>query len=540
MKLQLGPLFWFEFLRQSRQSSGHWARLTYTGIFLFILYIVFGQGEITAGQMPKLAEECATGYVTLQYLAVMILTPVFIVSSIIEDRHKRVFEILLTTYLSAREILLGKLFSRLLHVLIVLASGIPVLALLQILGGVNMPFVLWHTCMALFMLLVVGCLAIRASLWASTTLTGILFTWLILLPGIGFVFVPGYFVGYLLEGVIYLSPWIMGLTLMLLFDALIAARLMRDAFRALDRRIPTLLELEKLSHPRPGRVTETTHDEAGRQLDARRLAREVRLRREHFSYHITKLGDAPLRWMEENFPPFEWGYWMPVAYLILPSLLALSMSWEIVFFFFMKVVATYFLYMATVHIATSLSQDRAERRLETLFTLPYEPVHFFSERISGACLRYRHLLFDIVLGFCISTFMQPVHNWWMLPIILTQSLFWMAFGCWLGLQPLSTFVIRTLLGSIIVLSSLAGFYCFDTLGFQLLSMPSWIQLVIGQICPWGVLSTVQHYGEQMRPQVSQTTVGVWALTMSFLNLILACLFFWLTLACSKRLFRRGV
>lgn len=497
-------------------SSGHWARLFFCSFFLFILYVIFGQDDLTAGKLPKLAENCAAGYVTLQYFAVFLLTPVFIVSSVIEDRQKRVFEILLTTHVTAQEILLGKLFSRLVHVLIVLASGIPVLALLQVLGGVNMAFVLWHTCVALMIMIIVGCIALRASLWASTTFTGILLTWLLLLPCIGFAFVPGYLIGMILENITSLSPWVTGLLGALIFNAWLVIRLMRDAVRAVDNRTPTLLELEKLSHPRRLAVSEPTDDESGRELAARLAEREVRHRREHFSHTIAPISEHPLRWLEENFPPLERGFWLPFSYLIVPVALATFSTSNLFFFILMKMLAVYYWYLITVHIATSLAQDRFLYRLDATLMMPDKTTHLLMERLLGTCRRFGHLLFNIVLGFCLMTFFQPPNHWWLFPVFLTQSLLWCSFGCWAGLQPVSTFVVKLLTGSSILLSALAGFYCFDLLGVQLGALPVWIQLIIGLVCPWAVWSAIQH-----SPDTVQS-----ASAMICLNVLLACILFW--------------
>jgi len=516
LNLQPGPLFWFETIRQSRLSSGHWARLIFCSIFLFILYIIFGRDDLTAGRLPKLAENCAAGYVTLQYFAVLLLTPVFIVSSIIEDRQKRVFEILLTTHVTSQEILLGKLFSRLVHVLIVLASGIPVLAMLQVLGGVNMAFVLWHTCLALLLMIIVGCIALRASLWASSSFTGILLTWLLMLPCIGFAFVPSYLVGMILENITSLSPWAMGLLGALIFNTWLVIRLMRDAVRAVDNRTPTLLELERLSHPRRLAVSVPTNDESGRAMAARLAEREVRHRREHFSYTIAPLSDHPLRWLEENFPPLERGFWLPFGFLILPVTLATFCSSNLFFFVFMKMLAVYYWYLISVHIATSLAQDRFLHRLDAVLMMPGETAHLLMERLLGTCRRYGHLLFNIILGFCLMTFFQPPHHWWLFPVFLSQVFLWCAFGCWVGLQPVSTFIAKQLTGSTILLAALAGFYCFDLLGVQLGALPVWIQLIIGLICSWAVWSAIQH-----SPDAAQL-----ALALICLNILLACILFW--------------
>lgn len=536
MKINAGPLFWFETVRYSRTRTGHWARLTYCAIFLFILYLIFGHDEITQGQMPRIAEACAQGYVILQYVTVLLLTPVFVASSIIDDRQKRVYEMLLTTHLTADEILIDKLLSRLLHVLIVLASGIPVLALLQVLGGVDMSFVLWHTCVALLLMLTLGCFALRSSMWASSTLTAIMFTWLLLLPGFGFTFVPGYFLGYVFQELTGLSAMLVGMVCWVGFNTWLSIRLLRAATYALESRKPTLLELEKLSHPKRLAVADTLHDEPQRERSSKLSEREVRLRREHFSITITEIGTRPLLWLEANFPPIEWGYWMPVAYLILPGLFALFSASDTFYYFLIKLLLTYYLYMVTLHVAASLAADRFQRRLESAMTLPYERSHFIMERMLGACWRYRHLFFNIVLAFCLMVFMHAPHHWLVFFVYLAQLWLWITLGCWLAFVPISTFAVKLLAGSVIAITAVSGAYCFDLLGVPLLVFAPWVQLVVGLFCPWATWSTIQSYPQQQAMMQPIGSSVVWSMTFFCMNIMLGCFMFWRCTVRSKHVF----
>jgi hypothetical protein len=263
-------------------------------------------------------------------------------------------------------------------------------------------------------------------------------------------------------------------------------------------------------------VPEPTNDDASRVLAARLAEREVRHRRAHFSYTIAPLGDHPLRWLEENFPPLEWGFWIPVAYLIIPTILAVFCLSNLFFYVFMKMLAVYYWYLISVHIATSLAQDRFLQRLDAILTLPGDTAPVLFDRLIGTCRRYGHLLFNIILGFCLMIFFQPAHHWWLPSVFLSQAFLWCAFGCWVGLQSISTFLARLLAGITIFFSALAGFYCFDLLGVQLSALSTWMQLVIGLTCPWAVWTTIQH----------NKNVSTLSFAMICLNVLLACTFFW--------------
>lgn len=84
----------------------------------------------------------------------LILSPLFVAGAIVEETERRTLEFLLATDLSPREIILGKLWPRLLLVFGVVLVGWPVLAATQFWGGVDVVFV------------GLGSLFVLAELWA--------------------------------------------------------------------------------------------------------------------------------------------------------------------------------------------------------------------------------------------------------------------------------------------------------------------------------------------------------------------------------------
>src|SRR5262249_38045648 len=80
--------------------------------------------------------------------------PLFVAGSIVEETERRTLEFLLATDLRPREIILGKLWPRLLLVFGVVLVGWPVLAVTQVWGGVDVTFV------------GLGSLVVLAELWA--------------------------------------------------------------------------------------------------------------------------------------------------------------------------------------------------------------------------------------------------------------------------------------------------------------------------------------------------------------------------------------
>src|SRR5262249_5266103 len=90
-----------------------------------------------ANLMAEFAERFFNVFMVLQFSLVMLLTPVYAASSIAEEKDRKTLEYLLATDLRNREIVLGKLLSRLAILTLTVLTGLPVLSVVQFLGGVD-------------------------------------------------------------------------------------------------------------------------------------------------------------------------------------------------------------------------------------------------------------------------------------------------------------------------------------------------------------------------------------------------------------------
>src|SRR4029079_17548673 len=89
-----GPLFYWEVVRQSRRKGLFVWRMLYAGALLSVLYLHFGGGDISAKVATTLSELAVRQYLLVQFLAVLILTPIFVAGSMIEDRQNNTLPIL--------------------------------------------------------------------------------------------------------------------------------------------------------------------------------------------------------------------------------------------------------------------------------------------------------------------------------------------------------------------------------------------------------------------------------------------------------------
>jgi ABC-2 type transport system permease protein len=113
----LGPLFGWEIIREARKGRSYLPRILYTGGLLLLLYFIVGSGTITLSQASRLGEYLFYSYLTFQYLAVFVLTPLYVAGSLIEERQQGTLVLLLTTDVTPRELILGKMMGRLVPML---------------------------------------------------------------------------------------------------------------------------------------------------------------------------------------------------------------------------------------------------------------------------------------------------------------------------------------------------------------------------------------------------------------------------------------
>ena len=140
LRLGLGPVFGIECVAAARRWQ------LYVGRFLFVSLLLLGMWTIweSAGDrvmMPSEVRQIANQFTNIviaaQLLMVMLLAPAVAAGSICVDKARGTLHHVFVTDLSNREIILGKLGTRLLSVLAMMACCAPVLALGGLLGGLD-------------------------------------------------------------------------------------------------------------------------------------------------------------------------------------------------------------------------------------------------------------------------------------------------------------------------------------------------------------------------------------------------------------------
>jgi len=153
----LGPLFFYDLVRTARRNRLIPTRCLFAIVLLAVVFIfyanwfglgygswddLFSQPSVRRDELASFGSSMFSLFFGMQYLAVFLLTPIYIAGAIAEEKERRTLDLLLTTHLTNREIVLGLLASRLSTLGLTFLTVVPTLSLLEFLGGIDPRLVL--------------------------------------------------------------------------------------------------------------------------------------------------------------------------------------------------------------------------------------------------------------------------------------------------------------------------------------------------------------------------------------------------------------
>ncbi|MCP4707233.1 MAG: ABC transporter permease subunit [Planctomycetes bacterium] len=169
----IGPIFDKELRVTSRRLRYYLLRFGYIiglGVILFIVWlsnIAMSSINSTAWQISQLSvmgKNIVIAIVWFQFIASQLLAASLLSSSISDEIYRRTLGILMTTPMNSFHIVTGKLFSRLLQIVILLAVSLPLLALIRVFGGVPWDYLVSSLCITLTAVVFAGSLSLFFSI----------------------------------------------------------------------------------------------------------------------------------------------------------------------------------------------------------------------------------------------------------------------------------------------------------------------------------------------------------------------------------------
>ena len=142
-----GPVLFYDMVRSARRGRYIVLRCLYAGLLLFFLFTVWLNTRHLAAandrrEAARMAESFFEAFMAVQFITVVVLTPAYVAGAIADEKDRKTLEFLLATDLRNREIVLSKLVARLANLSLFLLTGLPILSLIQFLGGVDPNLVL--------------------------------------------------------------------------------------------------------------------------------------------------------------------------------------------------------------------------------------------------------------------------------------------------------------------------------------------------------------------------------------------------------------
>jgi len=190
-----GPIFDKEMRVSSRRRRNYVLRFFYIGLFTFLLAVVWAEsmpyGSTAVYQSSRMAlagQALVSTVLWFEFIAAQAIAIVMLSTSISDEIYHRTLGVLMTTPIGSFQIVMGKLFSRLLQLALLLAISLPLLAIVRVFGGVPWSFLACGFCVILTTSVFVGSLSLFFSIFTRRAYTVILTT--IVTLGLLFLLLP--------------------------------------------------------------------------------------------------------------------------------------------------------------------------------------------------------------------------------------------------------------------------------------------------------------------------------------------------------------
>jgi ABC-type transport system involved in multi-copper enzyme maturation permease subunit len=506
----LGPHFYYDVVRLARRGRSTVMRVIYV-IALFIgLTVVYAgmpaRQQWNVNEFAHVSERFAYALFIVQNAAVMVLTPAYLASAIAEEKERRTLELLFTTHLSNSEIILGKLTSRIIHLMGFVLAGFPILSLIQFWGGIDMPLIVGNLVNTLLNIISLGSMCLLVSVLARTVAGAVMICYAIVLPAgfccmaslRGFPFVlqdarsggPGN-VSVQDLGVLFVVHLVVTVGFLVLA---IAALREKEPIGASAPRPPRPIDP---ASPRigPAMPEASPHASQDEPLHAasRPSAPPVAEPADLFAvpYTLPPVSDHPLMWKERfvGGPPLFFspivlvpalpflvtgalimGLWFVRAlWLSGEEYLHTVQTWSIVLKVFYYLFLSCYLLGVAWRAGASIARERQQQTLEPLLLLPVERREILTAKLLGCLIRgwpWLALLFGVIAFGTIIGVYHPFSA-----VLLTLAPWPMIlFIATLGL--LLSIGMRTVLRAnlIMVLAPLVMMWC-SSIGFETFAFP---------------------------------------------------------------------
>ncbi len=169
-----GPIFEKELRVSSRRRRNYFLRFIYLALltifitFAWTITVKIGSSASRVYQISRMAEagkHITATIVSFQFITAQLIAAVMLSTAISDEIYHRTLGVLMTTPISSFQIVIGKLLSKLLQLVLLLAISLPILAIIRIFGGVPWDYVLSSLCITLTAAIFTGAISFLFSIY---------------------------------------------------------------------------------------------------------------------------------------------------------------------------------------------------------------------------------------------------------------------------------------------------------------------------------------------------------------------------------------
>jgi len=178
-----GPIFNKELRVSSRRRRNYVLRFAYLALLTTFLVLVWlnevqysGSSVYRISRMARAGQTIVMFIVWFQFCATQIVAVVMLSTSISDEIYNRTLGLLMTTPINSFQIVMGKLFSKLLQLILLLAISLPLLAIVRVFGGVPWDYIISSLCITLTTVIFFGSLSLFFSIFSRKAYVVIIVT----------------------------------------------------------------------------------------------------------------------------------------------------------------------------------------------------------------------------------------------------------------------------------------------------------------------------------------------------------------------------
>ncbi len=449
-----GPIFEREVLTTPRRLSHYLMRSGFVGALLILFYSIrqatIGfQDVLFAGDVASFSVLTFRVFALLQLTLGLFFATVFSASLVTQEKDRKTLILLLMTDLRNHELALGKLFSSLLNVGVLLATSWPVFCFLKLLGGVTWEQIFWSQAIVGAATLAAGSWGCLVAFWREKTFQTLAISvlgvvlYVLVTHSVGVAFssniaLASPFFGLLqvldplrleVPGVLHVSAWPTVLTLLTLSVALSTVTILkmrvwnpsREFHQSAAESTPGT-ESEDLTPAAP-RVHREVWNQPVIWREMRTRAYGRRMIWIKLSYVLMVLLIAGVAFLSS---PNDSGSELVLGMLSVPSFAFLGIS-------------ILSLLLTNAQAVTSLTNERDGRTLEILLVTDLRPHEFILGKIGGAMWNAREMILLPLLMIVVmsltgrSTALTAENVLYLCIAYIVLSLFAVALGLHQGL-----------------------------------------------------------------------------------------------------------